>query len=200
MVRITDSDRALRWAKSSLLAALGCILSACAAGPAATPVGPVPLGTGSIDSFTPLVAPISASPRCERPNGPSLGEGEEALALVYESPPRRQVTVTLGADGAPIRYVDVRGDLSLDLASPGERTTIGLYLDADYAVLSNRAEGEPAVIFEVPLEDAIDADRLGVPSVVLDEVLSRCGSAPEAPARMIGAGGRASARRGAPTR
>ena len=200
MVRITDSDRALRLAKSSVLAALGCILSACAAGPAAVPIGPVPLGTGSIDSFTPLVEPISASPRCERPNGASLGEGEEALALVYESPPRRQVTVTLGADGSPIRYVDVRGDLSMDPASPGERTTIGLYLDADYAVLSNRAEGGAAVIFEVPLEEAIDADRLGVPSVVLDEVLSRCGSAPEAPVRIAAARSRTWTPRGAPTR
>ena len=130
----------------------------------------MPLVRGSVEAFTPLVHSPDTSPHCEE--RPAARSGQRAVALLFPGMPERQVTVTLDQSDAPIRYVDVRGALSADV---GDRTTIGLYLDADYAVLSNRAGDEDPVIVEVPLEDALSAAKLGNPSAVLDRVVSTCG-------------------------
>ena len=96
------------------------------------------------------------------------------MALVYPGAPERQVTVTLDEEGEAIRYMDVRGDLSSDGGEGGDRTTIGLYLTSDYAVLSNRPENAEPVIVEVPLSEAMTSDRLGNPSVAMDRLLTTC--------------------------
>lgn len=150
------------------------LATACATVPAVRENGPVPVVRGTVDSFAPLVAPSAGAPSCETPMGPSLEAGERAVALVYDDDPGRQVTVTLGENGEPIRYMDVRGALSPEDLGRGDRTTIGLFLDGGYAVLSNRPDGGAPTVVEVPLSEALDSERLGTPSEAMERVLSMC--------------------------
>ena len=86
-----------------------------------------------------------------------------------------EVTVTVDEDGVTVKYLDVRGDLSIADDQVGDRTTIGLYLTEGYAILSNRPDaGEPNIV-EVPLGQALSSDRLGNPSEKLQQVLAACG-------------------------
>jgi hypothetical protein len=108
------------------------------------------------------------------PVAPPLGPGGHAVALVFPRPTEQQVTVIFDGAGTPTRYVDVRGDLSSSDERVADRTTIVLYLDRDYAVLSNFPKsGEPAA-FEVPLVDALSSERLGNPTAMLQRVLNAC--------------------------
>lgn len=156
-----------------LVGALSLTVAACATTPVRPLSRPVPLATGSVDAFVPLVEASDQSPRCEARDHDLLAPGQRAVALVYGGGPPRRVTVTVDEDLQPVRYVDDRGDLSARGRS-GDRTTIGLYLDADYAVLSNRPRRAPAVIVEVPLSDAIESRKLGDPRAVIRRVMSEC--------------------------
>lgn len=139
--------------------------------------GPVPLAYGSASSLTPLVAATPTPSSCLEPSDAPIDSGMRAVALHYPGPPERQVTVTLDAVGEPIRYVDVRGDLANADSEVLDRTTIGLYLQQGYAVLSNRdGAGEPSML-EVPLDEVLASPRLGNPEATMDEVLSACGGA-----------------------
>lgn len=152
----------------------GLCLSGCTVTSAHRPNGPDPLTRGSVDSFVALVPGSAGQPRCEIPADTPLEPGGHALAWVYPRPMERQVTVIFDEAGTPTGYVDVRGDLSTSDESAGDRTTIVLYLDRDYAVLSNRPEsGEPTVV-EVPLVDALSSERLGNPAAMLQRVLEAC--------------------------
>lgn len=151
-------------------------LSACTVRPVDPAVGPVPLARGSASAFTPLVTRWSGSAQCSEPSAAPLDLGARAVALVFSGEEPRQITVTVGPDGTPRRYVDVRGDLSESDGRSRDRTTIALYLDQDYAVLSNREGAGPPKILEVPLAEALDAPQLGNPSEMIERVLALCGT------------------------
>ena len=137
----------------------------------------VPVSRGSAATFFPLVPNSSGASHCKEPTAAPLGPGGRAVALVYPGPPERQVTVTLDQDGVPTKYVDVRGDLSVSDDRAGDRTTIGLYLDQGYAVLSNHPKSGEAVVVEVPLDEVLTSDALGDPSDMMQHVLTVCGGA-----------------------
>jgi hypothetical protein len=152
-------------------------LGACVTNSALRPDAPVPLTRGSADSFSPLVAAPTSTPRCEDRDPPALAEGERAVALIYPPPLKRQITVTVDGEGVPFRYVDVRGDMTTEVDRAGDRTTIGLYLDEGYAVLSNREGTGTPEMLEVPLAEVLTSPRLGNPRETMLEVLDRCGGA-----------------------
>lgn len=152
----------------------GLLLAACSVAPATQSSGPVPLVRGSGSSFTPLVTASSSAPRCVLPAESAQDAGSRSVAVLYQQPPKRQVTVTIDGAGVPTRYIDVRGDLSEADGDVGDRTTIGLYLDQGYAVLSNREAGGSPSILEVPLDDVLTSPRFGNPSLVLEDVLAAC--------------------------
>ena len=156
------------------LALLSTPVAGCSVTPTIDPSGPVPLVRGPISAFTPLVGVPGTTPQCRQPAGAPLDAGATAVALVYPPPSARQVTVTLDERGAPTRYVDVRGDLSELDGATSDRTTIALYLDREYAVLSNRAGAERPSVLEVPLEEALSATTLGNPDEMIREVLNSC--------------------------
>ena len=157
-----------------LIAASGVLVSGCASTPYFRPTGPVAVTPGSVDAFAALVPSSAGVPHCEEPTGAHLQRGERAVAWVYPPPTEQQVTVVLDATGVPTRYIDVRGDLSTPDQSVADRTTIGLYLDQDYAVLSNRPSSGSPVILEVPLSQALSSERLGNPSATMERVLTAC--------------------------
>lgn len=161
----------------AVLLPLGCTTSA----PQRT-TGPVPLARGDAASFSPMVSPTSTGPRCIEASDEDVAAGRRALAVRYAGPPARQVTVTLDADGVPTRYMDVRGDLEGSGDDAGDRTTIGLYLEQGYAVLSNRSRGSDPTMLEVPVEEVLTSASLGDPSAVIDGVLESCDGV--APARV----------------
>ena len=137
-------------------------------------VGPVPISPGSAQGFVALVPSSSAAPRCEDVSGPPGLHDGRSVALVYGSPAEQQITVTLDAEGMPTKYMDVRGDLSMFDDDVGDRTTIGLYLTEGYAVVSNRAASADPVIFEIPLDEALESPELGDPAGMLQEILTTC--------------------------
>lgn len=153
----------------------GVLLAACSVTP--SPPVSVPLARGSGESFTPLVEASPADPRCVEPVNAPLGEGAHAVALLYPDAPERQVTVTLDRTGVPTKYLDVRGDLSESDDRVQDRTTIGLFLDRGYAVLSNREGQGPPDMLEVPLDDVFTSPRLGNPSEVMQRVVATCAGA-----------------------
>lgn len=156
--------------------ALGALLlGGCSVATYHRPVGPVPISEGSIDAFSPLVPGSKASSRCEAIGASPAEADARSVALVYAQPAEQQVTVMLDADGAPMRYTDVRGDLSMSGREFGDRTTIGLYLAEGYAVLSNRPSGREPTVVEVPLAEAISSEELGNPGAMLEHVLATCG-------------------------
>lgn len=150
------------------------LAAACSVTPAYDASGPVPLLRGPISAFTPLVGVAATAPRCHQPAGAPFDAGSRAVALVYPPPAARQVTVTLDESDVPTRYVDVRGDLSESDETTSDRTTIALYLDREYAVLSNRAGAERPEVLEVPLDEALSASTLGNPTGMIREVLDSC--------------------------
>ena len=152
----------------------GAVLSGCTTTQVTRPVGMVPVSRASIEQLSALVPASSSAPRCEQ-RGPTPVLGATAVSVVYPGEIARQVTVNLDPAGDPTAYFDVRGDLTHE--DGGERTTIGLYLDAGYAVLSNRASSGDLVIVEVPLDQAITSDRLDNPAATIERVLSECGRA-----------------------
>ena len=153
----------------------GVLLAACSVTPVLDPAGPVPLARGDAASFMPLVAVSSSAPRCTQPSDAPLDEGSRALALLYPDPAARQVTVTVDRTGDPTRYLDVRGDLVESDDHVADRTTIALYLDRGYAVLSNREGAAQPDIVEVPLDDVLASPRLGNPDAAIQQVLATCG-------------------------
>jgi hypothetical protein len=153
----------------------GVLLAACSVTPVLDPAGPVPLVRGDAASFTPLVAESSVAPSCQQPSDAPLDPGSRALALVYPDPAARQVTVTVDRAGVPTRYLDVRGDLVESDSQVADRTTIALYLDRGYAVLSNREGAAQPDVLEVPLADVLTSPRLGNPDSAIQHVLATCG-------------------------
>lgn len=153
------------------------VLSGCTSTVQPPANGPVPLAYGSVDDFTALVPSSDGSPRCQVLDDTPVELGGRAVALVYPRPAEQQVTVYLDPTGEPTRYIDARGDLSLAGDRAGDRTTIGLYLDQGYAVLSNRPASGRHVIVEIPLAEALTPDRLDNPGVALRRVLELCGGA-----------------------
>lgn len=153
----------------------GVFLAACSVTPTLDPAGPVPLVRGDAASFTPLVAVSSEAPSCIQPSDAPLDAGSRAMALVYPDHVARQVTVTVDRAGVPTRYLDVRGDLVESDDHVADRTTIALYLDRGYAVLSNREGTAQPEIVEVPLDDALASPRLGNPDSVIQQVVATCG-------------------------
>jgi hypothetical protein len=124
--------------------------------------------------FTPLVAASSGPARCERLGSSGGGPGTRAVSLLYDDPAKQRVTVILDAQGEPIRYTDVRGDLSESDDDVGDRTTIGLYLPQQEAYVSNRAEHSEPVVFQIPFSEALSAESLGNPDVTLERVIASC--------------------------
>lgn len=159
--------------KATILTTL-VLSGACTVTPAPSTSGPVPLAYGDAASFRPLVPVPAAAPTCMRPTNAPVPPGARAVAMLYAGPPERQVTVIVDGEGTPIRYLDVRGDLSESDGDVGDRTTIGLYLEQGYAVLSNRAATGAPDILEVPLDDVVSSPRLGNPDAVMSEVLENC--------------------------
>ena len=151
-----------------------CSASACTVTPAPLTSGPVPLVSGEADSFHPLVTASATGSTCVQPSDEALPPGARAVAMRFSGLPERQVTVTLDGDGNPIKYLDVRGDLSERDDEVGDRTTIGLFLPQGYAVLSNRPSSEAPVMLEVPVDDVVSSSRLGNPRAVMNEVLETC--------------------------
>ncbi|MBT8487956.1 MAG: hypothetical protein HKN72_07400 [Gemmatimonadetes bacterium] len=149
-------------------------VAACSVTPAPRTSGPVPLVSADAASFAPLVPTSATESSCVQPSGAPLPPGGRAVAMRYSGPPHRQVTVTLDGDGNPIKYLDVRGDLSENDGDAGNRTTIGLFLEQGYAVLSNRSAAEAPVMLEVPVDDVVSSSRLGNPREVMHEVLESC--------------------------
>ena len=145
-----DASRSYVMRMPALTLLMSVHLAGCSVTSIRTSAGPVPLEYGSASSFIPLVAATSAPSSCVAPEDAPLEPGAEALALYYPGPPQRQVTVTLNSAGEPTRYVDVRGDLAQPGSSAHDRTTIGLYLEQGYAVLSNRQATEVPTMLEVP--------------------------------------------------
>jgi hypothetical protein len=153
------------------------LLAGCAVANSRPASGPVPLAYGTASSFTPLVAAPSSTPSCVRASDAPLDPGSRAVALLYPPAPERQVTVTVNSAGEPIKYLDVRGDLSESDDEMADRTTIGLYLEQGYAVLSNREGPGPPDMLEVPLDDVLTSSRFGNPSEVMEQVLATCAGA-----------------------
>ena len=155
------------------LPAAVALLAACAVGPYVNPIGPVPIARSSLDAFAPLVPTSSAAGHCERGDRPD-GEDGHVVSMAYAPPDERRVTVMLDAEGVPIRYTDVRGDLGSTDNEIGERTTIGLYLVEEVAYASNRPSlGEP-VVLEIPYAEALSSERLGNPKATMEQVLTTC--------------------------
>ena len=77
----------------------------------------------------------------------------------------------------PPHDIDVRGDLTQASSPALDRTTIGLYLEQGYAVLSNRQGAREPTILEVPLEEVLTSSSLGNPTAAMLEVLEACGGA-----------------------
>lgn len=164
--------------KPSVVAVFGGVfVAACSVTSSPNPSGPVPLARGAASSFTPLVTASSAVPSCVQPSDAPLDPGSRAVAFLYPGPADRQVTVTVDSTGVPTRYVDVRGDLSESDHPVADRTTIGLYLEQGYAVLSNREGAGPPDMLEVPLDDVLSSPRLGNPNEVMQDVLATCAGA-----------------------
>jgi len=155
----------------------GLLLGGCSVTSPQPSAGPVPLEYGSASSFTPLVNATSAPSSCAEPADAPIQPGARALALHYPGPPERQVTVTLNPAGEPTRYVDVRGDLAHPRSSALDRTTIGLYLEQGYAVLSNRQGTQEPTMLEVPLEEVLTSSSLGNPTATMLQVLEACSGA-----------------------
>lgn len=174
----TQTDRWLQKGKTMrrcmLLTISGLCLSGCTATSTYHPNRLVPLARGSVDTFVPLVSSSVGQPRCKTPADAPLGPGGHAVALVFPRPMEQQVTVTFDGAGTPTRYVDVRGDLSTSDESVADRTTIVLFLDRDYALLSNSPKSGEPVAFEVPLVDALSSQRLGNPTAMLQRVVNAC--------------------------
>lgn len=160
-----------------LVAMSSLFLGGCTTAPYQRPNGPVGISQGSVDAFSALVPTSTTIPRCEEPADSPVGPGGRAVALVYPGPAEQQVTVILDQDGAPTRYIDVRGDLSISDERAGDRTTIGLYLEQGYAVASNRSGSEDPVIVQFPLDEALSSERLGNPGAMLQHILAVCGRA-----------------------
>ena len=83
--------------------------------------------------------------------------------------------MTVDRAGVPTRYLDVRGDLVESDSQVADRTTIALYLDRGYAVLSNREGAAQPDVLEVPLADVLTSPRLGNPDSAIQHVLATCG-------------------------
>lgn len=160
-----------------LAAVAGLLVSGCTTAAYRPTNGFVGLTRGSVETFTALVPSSTGPGTCETPaNAPIEPEGR-VVAMVYGEPIQQQVTVHFDGAGVPTALIDVRGDLSDPEHSTGDRTTIGLYLNEDYAVLSNRPRAGQPTMLEVPLDQAYSSDRLGNPSAVLQRVLAACGGA-----------------------
>lgn len=160
--------------RRALIASGVVLVTACTTSVPSTSSGPVPVTRGEASSFTPLVASSSAGARCVDSPDTAVDPGARVVAVRYSGPPQRQVTVMLDADGTPTRYLDVRGDFEARGPDTEDRTTIGLYLDQGYALLSNRAGQGDLTMLEVPVDDVLTSPRLGDPSGVIEEVLRRC--------------------------
>lgn len=154
---------------------MGLLLAACSVTPSHPASGPVPVAHGTASSFTPLVAASSAAPSCVQPARAPLNAGARAVALFYPGPGERQVTVTVDSTGVPTKYLDVRGDLSESDHEVMDRTTIGLYVEQGYAVLSNREKAGSPDMLEVPLDDVLRSSELGNPAEEMRHVLAICG-------------------------
>jgi hypothetical protein len=159
------------------IAFVGVLLAACSVTASPDLSGPVPLAHGAAASFTPLVEASSGAPSCVHPADAPLDPGSRAIAMLYRQPTTRQVTVTLDGTGTPVRYLDVRGDLSESDDRSADRTTIGLYLEQGYAVLSNREGAGPPDMLEVPLDEVLTSPRLGDPSREMQHVMATCAGA-----------------------
>ena len=161
-----------------LVTAVGALLlGGCTAAPARITDGPVPLARGSADDFAAVVPPSSSAGYCEVRRTDSEGPGDRVITLVRDEPTRQRISVIVDADGLPLRYMDVRGDLSTSADSRADRTTIGLYVTEGYAVAGNRPAGKELEVLEIPLAEAVASENLGNPGEVLEHVLSRCGGA-----------------------
>lgn len=172
MTRIPDVARRTKHLAVAISATF--VLGGCSVQPVPDPSGPVPLVRGSAASFQPLLRESTESPSCVDPVDAPLPAGGRAVALLYPESPRRQVTVTVDRSGVPIKYLDVRGDLSEADDDMGDRTTIGLYLTEGYAVLSNREGERRPEILEVPLDEVLTSVELGDPTQEMEHVLNRC--------------------------
>ena len=152
------------------------LVGGCSAASDPRLLGPVPIAPGSASQFSALVPVPSGPQRCEVGERDDQTEGR-VLSLVRETKVQQRISVTLDAEGVPVRYIDVRGDVFSVGDDGGDRTTIGLYLAEGYAVAANRVAGRSPELLEIPLAEARVSANLNLPGVRMEEVLSQCGQA-----------------------
>lgn len=176
-----DRTGALVSARAGLALAFAVVLGACARTPA--PVyrvgfqGVVPVARDAADAFVPLVAASTAEARCEDLRNPPPQMGVRVLSLVFGAPTERRINVSLDADGAAVRYSDVRGDLSAP-AGGGIVTTLSIDLVRRTAVAMNRTGGSEPRGMMIPFDDAMASPNLDHPARWLERVLAFCGGTP----------------------
>lgn len=129
----------------------------------------------SVGTFVPLVPVSSSASRCEVLRNPPPQMGHTVLSLVYGAPTERRITVSLDADGRPLRYSDRRGDLMASDGHEGDMTTISINLPERQVVAMNRRAGEAQEGIMIPFDEAADAPNLDRPLETLNRVMATCG-------------------------
>ena len=136
--------------------------------------GPMPVRRAPAAAFVPLVPVSQASSRCEVLGNPPPQLGHTVLSLVYGTPAERRINVSLDADGKPLRYSDVRGDLIINDGHDGDMTSISINLAQRQVVAMNRRAGEAQEAIMIPFDEAADAPNLDRPMETLHRVMVAC--------------------------
>lgn len=129
---------------------------------------------GSAADFVPLVAPSRASPRCEDLRDLPAGMGPRVVSFIFGDGPEQRIAVTLGEDGIPRNYSDMRGDLNASDGRDGDLTAIAINLVQGHAFARNRPEGGTTTRVRMPMEEALYAESLGQPQAMMDRILAEC--------------------------
>jgi hypothetical protein len=125
-------------------------------------------------AFTPLVPASTATPRCEEFENAPGPAGTRIVSLVFGDPAEQRITVTLNADGVPVSYSDLRGDLIITDGREGDFTSIAVNLTRRQVVAGNRPDGEEGRTLFLPFDEAMSSPNLGMPREQIDRVLGSC--------------------------
>ena len=162
----------------ALFAALATtVVTACSSDPE------VRFRTRAVDGFTPdedaaatfraLVAGSNETPQCEDVREAPGAVGVRTLSLTYSGPQQRRIEVLLDADGEPLHYTDSRGNA--DSSPEEDYTSIVIDFGSDRAMALNRlANGGGVQATPMTVEDALQAESLGNPQLMIDRILEEC--------------------------
>lgn len=126
---------------------------------------------GSLQAFVPAVAATEEGGECEILNIPGH-DPVHVLSFPRRGASVRTVSIVFDSTGQPLHYSDSRGDLRRERTGP--RTSVLLTFEEGVARGINDVPGQPSVMAEGTLMDAMEAPHLGNPRRMMELIRTRC--------------------------